>query len=276
MLQQALDFKTESNHLYEMLRHVDAGYFKSPTQFKKWTINTVLQHLHYFNVAADLSLVNEEKFLNLLNDLRSAGKDGQSTVAHTREKLDDLGGPALLHTWHDFSTEMASRFLKANPKARVRWAGPDMSVLSSITARLMETWSHSQSIYDMLGHNRTNHDYIKNIVVLGNNTFKWTFINRGETVPSQQPFLQLKGPSGVSWEFNGKSELNYIKGQAVEFCQVVTQTRNIMDTGLKVVGKTAVRWMDIGQCFAGPPSEPPSAGTRFMQTDIRAISKTTN
>ena len=187
-------------------------------------------------------------------------------IAHTREKLNNLEGPGLLETWHEFSQEMAGRFLEADPKARVKWAGPDMSVLSSITARLMETWSHSQSIYDLLGRRRENYDYIKNIVILGNNTFKWTFTNRNEPVPLETPFLKLIAPSGESWEFNNKSESDYITGQAVEFCQIVTQTRNVRDTDLTVIGKIAAKWMHIGQCFAGPPSEPPLPGTRFMQT----------
>ena len=266
MLQQAIDFKKESDYLYEILQHLDADYFSSPTQFKNWTIDTVLQHLHYFNIAADLSLVNEAAFLNLLNDLRRAGKKGKNMVDYTREKLDNLGGADLLQTWHDFYSEMAGRFLEADPKARVKWAGPDMSVLSSITARLMETWSHSQAIYDLLGHRRENFDYIRNIVVLGNNTFQWTFTNRDEPIPPKQPFLQLTGPSGVLWELNERSEKDYIKGEAVEFCQVVTQTRNIKDTTLKATGKPAARWMEVGQCFAGPPSEPPTAGSRFLQT----------
>ena len=53
------------------------------------------------------------------------------------------------------------------PKKRVQWFGPDMSVRSSITARLMETWAHSQAIYDLLGQTRTNTDRIKNIVIMG-------------------------------------------------------------------------------------------------------------
>ena len=63
----------------------------------------------------------------------------------------------------------------ADPKKRVKWMGPDMSARSSITARLMETWSHSQALYDALGIIRENKDRIKNIVVLGNNTFKWCY-----------------------------------------------------------------------------------------------------
>ena len=48
--------------------------------------------------------------------------------------------------------------------------GSDMSVRSSISARHMETWAHAQELYDSLGVKRVNHDRIKNIVVIGNNT----------------------------------------------------------------------------------------------------------
>jgi len=266
MLQQALDFKTENDYLYDILKTLNVADFASPTQFKNWSTDTVLQHLHYFNVAADLSLMNESAFQNLLHDLRAASKEGKNMVAHTRDKLDNLCGPALLETWHDFSAEMASRFVRANPKARLKWAGPDMSVRSSITARLMETWAHSQAIYDMLGHKRVNGDHIKNIVVLGNNTFNWTFTNRSEPVPTAQPFLRLTSPSGELWKFNNESEIDYIEGLASEFCQVVTQTRHIKDTNLKTYGAVASKWMSVAQCFAGPPSDPPIPGTRFLET----------
>ena len=52
-------------------------------------------------------------------------------------------------------------------------------------------------------------------------------------------------------------------GDALEFCQVVTQTRNVADTGLAVTGAPAKEWMRIAQCFAGPPEEPPPPGARL-------------
>ena len=44
---------------------------------------------------------------------------------------------------------------------------------SSISARHMETWAHAQELYDTLGVDRINEDRIKNIVIIGNNTFKY-------------------------------------------------------------------------------------------------------
>jgi hypothetical protein len=73
-------------------------------------------------------------------------------------------------------------------------------------------------------------------------------------------------PSGAVWEWPQAESEDLIEGAAVEFCQVVAQTRNIADTSLKVVGETAMAWMKIAQCFAGPAENPPSPGTRFRQT----------
>ena len=266
MLQQALDFKTESDALYELLKPLSDENLEQTTQFKNWTLNTVLQHLHYFNYAADLSLKDERGILQLLNDLQTSQKTGESLVAYTDRQLDGIKGQSLLRLWRDYYTGMSDSFREADPNIRVKWAGPDMSVLSSITARLMETWSHGQEVYDLLGVVREDRNHIKNIVVIGNNTFGWTFMNRGEDTPDDKPFLRVYGPTGDMWEFNDHSEDSRIEGSATEFCQVVTQTRNIQDTTQNVVGKTANRWMAVAQCFAGPPRNPPPPGTRHTRT----------
>ena len=141
-----------------------------------------------------------------------------------------------------------------------------MSARSSITARLMETWAHGQAVYDMLGVERVNADRIRNIAVLGINTFGWTFATHKQPLPAIAPHVRLTAPSGAIWTWNEPSETDLIEGSATEFCQVVTQVRNIADTRLKVVGEAATRWMAIAQCFAGPPETPPAPGTRFRET----------
>ena len=69
-------------------------------------------------------------------------------------------------------------------------------------------------------------------------------------------------PSGAVWEWNEPDDANCVRGNAMDFCQTVTQVRNVADTALEVVGDTATHWMSIAQCFAGPPEEPPAPGTR--------------
>ena len=228
-------------------------------------MNSILQHLHYFNYAARASLQDGPEIEQLLYDLRESRQKGETLIEYADRKLNGAKGRSLLKLWRNYYTDMAHSFQEADPKKRVKWAGPDMSVLSSITARLMETWAHGQGIYDLLGITREDRDYIKNIEVLGNNTFAWTFTNRNEKVPDRKPFLKLYAPSNDVWKFNDHSEHDLIEGEATEFCQVVTQTRNIQDTSLSVTGETAKRWMAVAQCFAGPPQLPPEAGTRFLR-----------
>ena len=74
--------------------------------------------------------------------------------------------------------------------------------------------------------------------------------------------MKLISPSGEIWEFNDSANENIIEGLAEEFCQVVTQVRNIKDVNLKLAGDVANEWMSIAQCFAGGAEKPPEPGTR--------------
>ncbi|MCZ6856245.1 MAG: TIGR03084 family metal-binding protein [Gammaproteobacteria bacterium] len=261
-MQQAQDFLSESEALYALVASLPDQAFKRKTSFKDWTINTVIRHLHMWNWAADLALEDRDAFKTFLGELRS--NEG-SLNEFENNWVDGLSGQALVQTWHEFFLEMAPRFGVADPAKRVVWAGPDMSVRSSITARLMETWAHGQEIYDLLGVVRENADRIRNIVVLGVNTYGWTFNVRGEQPPQPMPHLRLTAPSGELWTFNDASTSELIEGLAEEFCQVVTQVRNIADVQLRITGPNATDWMAKAQCFAGGPQAPPAPGTRKVQ-----------
>lgn len=265
MLPQAADFRDESEAVFSLLDALGDDVWSTPTQFKAWTVNDVIAHLHFGNYAADLSFRDRSAFRDFVEYFASGSKS-QGHLAFTHVWLDGLRDRALLQHWRDFSLEMADRFADADPKRRVEWFGPDMSVRSSITARQMETWAHSQALYDVLGRTRTEADRIKNVVVMGANTFGWTFENRKLPVPADAPHLRLTAPSGAVWEWNPPSENNRIEGSAVEFCRVVTQVRNVADTALRVSGDTATAWMAMAQCFAGPPEDPPAPGSRCGRT----------
>lgn len=260
-MQQAFDFKAECAEIHNLLAPLNNAQFNQATLFKGWTINQILRHLHVWNVAADLSLSDAARFAAFLSDM-AAGIKGGHLPDFEAAYLDGLSGQALLAAWIDQVEAMTPRFAGADPKARVHWVGPEMSVISSITARLMETWAHGQAVYDILGVDRIDADRIGNIVRLGVNTFGWTYRNRGMAIPDAMPHLQLIAPSGTIWTYGQDSSDERIEGSATEFCQVVTQCRNIADTGLYVTGATATQWMAMAQCFAGPAQHPPKAGMR--------------
>jgi uncharacterized protein (TIGR03084 family) len=143
-----------------------------------------------------------------------------------------------------------------------------MGVRMFTTARQMETWAHGQAIYDLMGTARQPTDRLRNIAEIGVRTYGWTFANRAIPLPGPPPYVRLTGPSGAIWEWNDPSSGNRIEGSALDFCQVVTQVRNIADTALVVTGEPARRWMSLAQCFAGSPEDPPRPGARFTARPI--------
>lgn len=261
-MQQAEDFRAECEAVATLLSPLSDNDFVRKTKFKGWRVNEILQHLLFFDRLALLSVTDQDAYDShylALNDLRKAGA---SLTKATDLVLSGLRGTNLRRAWLQGAKDVADVFAQTDPKTRLKWVGPSMSARSSITARLMETWAHAQAIYDLFGVQRVNTDGIGNIVRLGVNTFGWTFTNRGEAVPEQMPLLRLTAPSGAVWTYGDAHSGESIEGLAEEFCMVVTQTRNIADTDLKVSGAVAARWMEVAQCFAGPPQTPPAVGTR--------------
>ena len=262
-MEQARDFFDESEALAAVLQDLSPTDWERSTQFKGWTINDVLVHLHFWNRGADLALTDPDRFVDSLKDLTKALAASRLRELENTEVVER--GAALFQAWRALYTDMAGRWETLDPKRRVKWAGPDMSVRSSMTARQMETWAHGQEVFDLLGIRRQEHDRIRNVVVLGVNAFGWSFKVHGHAVPERMPFLQLTAPSGAVWDYGEADQPDRIRGPAVSFAQVVTQTRNIADTPLIVEGPVATAWMAEAQCFAGPPEMPPAPGTRFVR-----------
>lgn len=262
MTPEALDFKAECDQIFELLANQSSEVFDRPTRFKKWTIGDIVRHLHLWNIAADLSLNDPKGFLAFVTNVMTEMSAGAGHIGFQNKYFEDQTSTDIFHAWSKYYPEMANRFHEVDAEKRVKWAGPDMSVRSSIIARQMEHWAHAQAIFDILGVDRQNHDRLKNVAHIGVTTFSWSFCVRGETPPAPKPFVKLTAPSGAIWTWNEEQTDNCVIGLAEEFCQVVTQCRNIGDTALMMTGSIAEEWMAHAQCFAGGAETPPSKGTR--------------
>ncbi|WP_216856340.1 TIGR03084 family metal-binding protein [Acidisphaera sp. S103] len=263
MLAQAEDFRAEANELHTLLATLDENDWQRATLFKAWTVNDIVQHLHDSDLMAAASVAGPEPFTRLRIQIQAARDAGLTRVQEARQRLGSLTGRRLLERWHATMADLCDSLSALLPNARLTWYGPDMGVRMFATARQMETWAHGQAIYDLMGATRQATDRLRNIVEIGVRTYGWTFANRGQSIPGPAPYVRLNGPSGAVWEWNDPAPGNSVDGDALDFCQVVTQVRNIADTSLKVTGEPARTWMSLAQCFAGPPENPPPPGTRF-------------
>jgi len=260
MLEETAGVREEAERLFLLVTDFDEASWWRPTPFKGWSPFDVLVHLHMTDRAGLRAIREPEAF-------RREAKERVETLVTTqpilpRERI-ELRDPAqLVREWRERLEELCAALDALDPKARLAWFGPDMGVRTFAAARLMEVWAHAQDIYDLLRRPRVHSDCIRPIAELGVRTFGWTFANRGLEPPVVKPHLRLAAPSGAVWEWNDPASPERIEGSAVEFCQVVTQGRNIADTTLLVSGEAATRWMSIAQCFAGAPKDPPARGER--------------
>ena len=262
MLQEAQDLLDEAAELEAFLQTLDDADWERPTGFMDWTPWDVVAHLHFFDEVSLVALDGAEAFAARREELVKELVAGRTNQELGREAYGHLGPKELLARWRETGTAMATQLGESDPKRRLPWFGPDMGVRMFTTARYMETWAHGQEIFDLMGAPRTYSDRIKNIAVIGLKTFGWTFVNRKLEIPGPPPYVRLIAPSGEVWEWNDPSDEEFVRGDAADFCHVVTQGRNVADTSLEVSGPVATQWMSIAQCFAGGPVDPPQPGAR--------------
>lgn len=265
MLPQAIDFRAEADALNDLLVTMKDPDWDRETQFKRWTVNDVIQHLHSGDLMAAASVESPEAFTRLRAEVQALRDRGMTRIQETRHRMGDLVGPKLRARWLETAHALADRLAGLPTETRLKWAGPDMSLRMFTTARQMETWAHGQALYDLMGASRPATNRLRQIAEIGVRTYGWTFANRQQPVPGPAPHVRLAAPDGADWTWNDPSTENRVEGSALEFCQVVTQTRNVADTALRVTGEPARIWMSLAQCFAGPPETPPAPGTRFAR-----------
>lgn len=262
MMQVCVDFRDEVDELHGFLETLSPDDWQRETQFMAWTPWDVVAHLHYFDLESMASLEGEAVFAPHRQRLFDMVAAGRTNKQEARERFEGVDAAHLLERWRTSAHELAEAVGKLDPRSRLPWYGPDMSAQMFITARLMETWAHGQEIYDLKGATRAHTDRVRHIATLGVKTFGWTFVNRKLEIPGPPPHVRLTAPSGAVWEWNEGSQDGLVRGDAVDFCHVVTQGRNVADTALEVKGPVATQWMSIAQCFAGGPADPPAPGSR--------------
>ncbi|MDT5223314.1 MAG: hypothetical protein QOG19_721 [Mycobacterium sp.] len=245
------DLRHESDRLAEHLTALTHEQWALPTPAKGWSIHDQMSHLAFFDDTAFLALTGEDQFRSLATDLVADGMDFPDRIAEQHRSLT----PESLLDWFRAARHRLLEALAAQePKRRLPWFGPDMSVASSATARLMETWAHGQDVYDTLGVEHPPSPGLRSIAHLGVTTFAFAHILNGLVVPDESVHIALEAPDGTVWTWGPESSANRITGPAEGFVLTVTQRRHWTETALTVDGPVAQRWLDLAQAFAGAPS----------------------
>lgn len=251
------DLKAEGDTLLETLRGLDDDDWGRDTPAEGWTVRDQVTHLAFFDDATVLALRDRAGFLALREELLALGPRFPDVVA---ERAGSMAPDQCLDWLRRSRAELLEAYDDADPSARLPWYGPDMGVLSSATGRLMETWAHGQDVRDSFGIPPVPTPRLRHIADIGVRTYAFSFQLHGRDVPTAPVRVELAGPDGSAWAWGPEGADDVVAGPALDFCLVVTQRRNVLDTGLTVTGGAAQAWMQVAQAFAGRPTDPRPAG----------------
>jgi uncharacterized protein (TIGR03084 family) len=244
----AADLAAESAVTRDLVAGLDEAGWRTPTPAAGWDIGDQISHLAYFDEVALHAALDPDDFRA---ELAAAPQDVDADVIAARYR--DRAGTELL-AWFDASrAQLITTFAAMDPKKWLPWIGPDMSAASSLTARLMETWAHTQDIADALGVTREPTARLRHVAHIGVLTRGFSFVNRHQPVPQAQVRVELAAPDGTVWTWGQPDAPERVTGPALDFCLLVTQRRHRDDLALAAEGPGAREWLTIAQAFAGGP-----------------------
>jgi uncharacterized protein (TIGR03084 family) len=244
------DLLAETAVLDALVRPLDANGWLTPTPAPGWTVHDQVAHLAHFDEDARIGAVDPERFAGMKDEVL---RDVDAFVARATEEDRKKSGPEVLAWLHEQRSGLIAAVRDLDPSTRVPWYGPDMTVASSITARIMETWAHGQDCFDALGAVHAPSERLYHVAFIGSRALPNSFRAQGRAVPETPVRVELDGPGGVTWTFGPDDTDQVVRGPAMDFCLVVTQRRHPADTALVADGDVAREWLSIAQAFAGPP-----------------------
>src|SRR5205807_1175103 len=185
-------------------------------------IRDQLSHLAYFDGAARLSMEDPDGFRAARAE---AVADIEKFVAATLDYGRGIPGSELLDRFTDERRRLVDAALATPDGVRIPWYGPDMSVASSVTARIMETWAHGQDVADALGVARPLTGRLRHVCDIGIRARPFSYRNRGLPAPETPLRVELEAPDGSTWEWGAPDAADRVRGSAYDFALVVTQRR---------------------------------------------------
>ncbi|MGO9909545.1 MAG: TIGR03084 family metal-binding protein [Acidimicrobiales bacterium] len=252
------DLGDEHDALDDVLTDLTQAEWQTATPAEGWQVRDQISHLAYFDTTAALALVSPDRFEEHKAALM-AGEAGSAPDVALGRSVD---GRHLLADWRTGRRDLLDAARAADPARRVPWYGPDMSLASFTTARLMETWAHGQDVRDALGLPASASHRLRHICHIGVSARRYAYLVHGLTDPGTPVKVVAVAPDGEIWTWGPDDAEETLTGTALGLALVFTQRRHPADTEVIANGATAQQWLSIAQAFAGPagPGREPGLG----------------
>ncbi|MCW2834505.1 MAG: hypothetical protein JWN68_2458 [Nocardioides sp.] len=243
------DLTAEGDVLEALVADLDAEAWRTPTPAPGWDVASQVSHLAWTDEVAVLAATDKDGWDAVVLRALADPAGFVDTEALAGAEAD----PAeLLVRWRAARWSLVST-LAAYGAGKMPWFGPPMSATSMATARLMETWAHSLDVHEALGAELAATGRLRHITHLAVRTRDFAFITNSLPAPTEPFRIDLVAPDDDVWTFGPEDAAQTVTGSALDLCLLATQRTHRSATDLNASGPDADRWLDIAQCFAGPP-----------------------
>src|SRR6202167_6258215 len=207
------DVAAESSVTRALVPALDEAGWHLATPAAGWDIADQISHLAYFDEVTVQSAVAPQEFLAALAMTEADGGISPDKIA---ARFRDRSGAQLLAWFDTARAELLGAFKDIDPAARLPWFGPAMSAASSLTARLMETWAHTQDIADALGVTRPPTGRLRHVAHIGIGARAYSYAVRGLPRPDVPVRVELvpptDEPSDAAWTWGAADAKDRITG----------------------------------------------------------------
>ncbi|QIK75029.1 TIGR03084 family metal-binding protein [Nocardioides piscis] len=248
------DLEAEGDALEALVADLDEAGWHTPTPAAGWDVAAQVAHLAWTDEVATKAATDKEAWDQVVTEALADVTGYVDTCA-----LAIAQDPDLLVRWRTARAALKSA-LSTYGAGKMPWFGPPMSPTSMATARLMETWAHSLDVHEALGVTPEPSNRIRHVAHLAVRTRDFAFLNNSLQPPAEEFRIDLVAPDGDVWSFGPETAAETVTGSALDLCLLATQRVHRADTDLVATGAGADRWLDIAQCFAGPPGSGREAG----------------
>ena len=132
-------------------------------------------------------------------------------------------GAEVLAWWRAERERVLNALRTRDPADRIPWITGRMSAVSFTTARLMETWAHGQDVVDASARRPLPTTRLRHVADLGVRTRPFSYAVNGLASRTRRT-RRARGPDGDTWRW-GESATDVVRGDALDFCLVVTKRR---------------------------------------------------
>lgn len=240
------DLEDEQLALQSTLRGVTGDDWFLVTPARGWDVRDTVAHLADTDEIAMDTCCGGERSLNVFAT-RLASPEDVTLWGVLRGRAMD--GDAVLDWWLHTSVREREVLAGLAPSDRVPW-GLGMRPPSFVTARLMECWAHGLDVHSALGSAAADTDRLRHVVWLSIRALPYAFGAAGRQQPPGDLRVELRAPSGATWEYGPADAPNRIAGSAGEFCRLfVHRLRLSESTTLAHEGAGAQAALEVARAF---------------------------